>query len=506
MRSLNAFKNIVLGIFDKIIGIIVYLVVTPYILKFLGKELYGVNQLLVQTVGYFQLAEFGIVTILVVSLYKPIANNDWTAINEIVSYGQRLFLLIAGIILCSGLLFSFFLDNVFHQSAISVFDFRILFIIYIINSSVSYFFSIPVIVLGASQKEYKINRIRIFLNPLISITGVILFNFGYGLIVWALCQLILNVLFSLILYKISIKEFPLLRINPFKKITQVISTKSSVFVFLDKILVLVVFRSDFILLAYFGFTTEIAVYSIYVTFFNFIMSFVFVPITNITHGAGDLLARGKSIDVIRLWEDATTGGFIAAALLLPTIYFNFDSFINVWLETTPLSNNVLILMCINLGYLCIIHPTTMIINSQNKFKERLMGSVLELTLNLIFSIILIPKLGVFGAVIGTAIGHFLGNFWFLPWLLSTRIVHRPFSAYFKQLLPLLLSLAGLFVILIPLEMYAYINAFNKLVNLFANVFITVIVILIYMFILSYRISYLMYFKARLFSIYSSFVK
>lgn len=430
MRTQKAIKNSLFNYLDKIVAIVVYFFCTPLILRYLGNENFAFIQFLLQTLGYLNLAELGASVILTVELYEPLSKASHEQVNKIASSYATFFKFVGLSVFLIGVLTSFGLPtffpfNIDHQVYIVVF------LIYVVTSSLTYFFCVPSIVLIASQQEFRIALPKLLTSPIVNVIGLVA-AYHFSIIGWAISYLAINVVVQVLQYKMASRALPWLYLSSMRLDFSVL--KKAKYVMIDKLLVLGVFRSDYLVLAFFGFSNQLSVYAIYVVLFNYLTSLIWMPLSNVTHGIGELWATNQGDRVQKLWMESVSILFIVSVFLVPCVLFCAQDFMKVWLGRDvefPFIN--VMLLSTNLLYLITIHSTTVILNSKNLFKKRMFGSLLELFLNLLISCLLAPSMGVTGVIIGTLMGHFFGSFWYLL-LVFSKTVDIKYSAVISTFL------------------------------------------------------------------------
>ena len=97
-RTKNSFKNIINNNIYQLLSIILNFVVRTIFIKTLGEKFLGLNGIFTNILSILSLAELGIGTSMVYSMYKPIAKNDKNKLKELVSYYKILYRKIAIII------------------------------------------------------------------------------------------------------------------------------------------------------------------------------------------------------------------------------------------------------------------------------------------------------------------------------------------------------------------------------------------------------------------------
>ena len=105
-RTKNATKNIVFGVILKMYQIIVPFVIRTILIYFLGVEYLGLNSLFTSILQVLNLAELGVGSAMVFSMYKPIAEDDSKKICALMNLYKiyyriiGIIVLILGVIIC----------------------------------------------------------------------------------------------------------------------------------------------------------------------------------------------------------------------------------------------------------------------------------------------------------------------------------------------------------------------------------------------------------------------
>ena len=98
MRSQNSIKNTVVSILMSIITILIGLVTQKIFIKILGTEYLGINGLFTNILSMLAIAELGIGSAIIYSLYKPIAQNDKEKIKSLIGFYKKSYRIIALIV------------------------------------------------------------------------------------------------------------------------------------------------------------------------------------------------------------------------------------------------------------------------------------------------------------------------------------------------------------------------------------------------------------------------
>ena len=113
-RVKNSFKNIVVNNIYQFLNIILSFIIRTIFIKTLGENYLGLNGLFTNILSVLSLAELGVGTAMVYSMYKPISENNEEKLSELIGYYKILYRRIAIAILILGLIV-FFLSSLIHS-------------------------------------------------------------------------------------------------------------------------------------------------------------------------------------------------------------------------------------------------------------------------------------------------------------------------------------------------------------------------------------------------------
>lgn len=103
-RTQNATRNIVFGVILKIYQILLPFIMRTAMIYLMGVEYLGLNSLFTSILQVLNLAELGVGSAMVYSMYKPIAENDKSTICALLKLYKKYYFFIGLIIACVGVL------------------------------------------------------------------------------------------------------------------------------------------------------------------------------------------------------------------------------------------------------------------------------------------------------------------------------------------------------------------------------------------------------------------
>ena len=277
-RSKNSAKNAMVSLIYYFISNIFTFVMRTFLINNIGIEYAGLNSLLVNLIGMLNIAELGLSTAVGYSLYKPIAENDYKKINEILCLYKYLYRIIAVVVAIIGIVITIFISS-FVNTNISISEVRISFILYLIATVASYLLTFINVLPSADQKNYVVVKIQNngkIIKNILQLISIIVFKNFY---VWLIIEIIASVLIYLYT-NIKIKKMYTLYENQkeltfkelIKKYKDVVKrTKDLVF---HKIGSIVVYQTDNILISKFDTLIGVGVYANYMTIYTLLTGIV----------------------------------------------------------------------------------------------------------------------------------------------------------------------------------------------------------------------------------------
>ena len=436
MRTEKAIKNVKYNIiFYVILSLITFITRKAFIVK-LGNDINGLNSLFTSILSLMNLAELGIGSAVMFALYKPMAENNIPLVKGIMDLYKKMYAIAGCVMLISGVLFTPFL-GFFVKGQIPMDSVRIYYIIYLINTSLSYFFSYKLTLLYVNQQSYVISKydgVFKILKNIIQIIILYVFSaYAYFLVV----ETLFNSLYYYFINRFINKSFKELLST--EGVLDV-NVKSSIYsnlkaLSLHKLGGFVVFGTDYMLMAYFVDFNTLGSYSNYlliITFFGTLITKIF---EGLIASIGNLIISSDSKRTYEVFKKIFFFNFWMVCFVTVSIYNTMHHFIYIWVGELYLSDYVLILMLISF-FITSMRP------SIDKFKEAAgiyrqdrFAPIMESLINFVASVILGKYFGIAGVILGTIISSLLIIFWLRP-VLVYRLVFRKtsldyFTRYFK---------------------------------------------------------------------------
>lgn len=404
----------------------------------LGKEYLGISGLFTDILSMLSLAELGFGISITYSLYRPVAIGDTELIKSLMALYRRAYNIIALIVLAAGLCLTPFLDFFVKEMPEGISQLSLIYVLNVVNASVSYIFAYKSTLLFVYQKKYIDSLIRtaVAIGATAAQIGVLMLtgNYVYYLFIAIGATLLQNTVLSMKTDRL----YPYLRERQVKPLPAEILCdirRNVGAMILHRIGAVAVFSTDNILISKFAGIAVTGLYSNYTMIRGFLNVMINALFNAITPALGNLNAT-ESLEERRIafrrlnFFSAWLFGWMSICLL-----WLFDSFICIWLsEDYLLPGPVVALIVVNFYINCMRIPVANIKSTMGLFWDERYKSIFEPPCNLIISIILAKRFGIFGILAGTLISMAALPFWIEPLGLYRHGLKESVRGYFLRYL------------------------------------------------------------------------
>ncbi len=417
--------NLQLNLFITLgIGILGFLI-NKYFAEYMGLEMLGLMKLFSQMVAYLSLAELGIGTASAYALYKPLLEKNNEKINIIIStvdfFYKRVAFLIIGIGLLLSFSLKFFLDSTNYGKLLYIY-----WILYVLNTGLGYLFAKYSILFTANQEYRFVRKIQGTGKIIFQCLQIILLVRIKSFVLFILIMILEN-LYNYYFYSKHYKN----NYNYIKKVKEKDKSiiKDMKNLFWHKIGSLVVYNTDYIILSKFTTLSIVGIYSSYLVVYQMLMTLINVLTPVLAPKIGTFVAKNNKNSIYYYWRELYALYILMASIIIICTYNLIFPFIKLWLgENFLLSRTTIVFILINL-YINLIRGITETFKNSCGFFDDIYAPTLESGINLIFSIILVQKMGLNGVIIGTIISNVIVILLLKPFLVFKRCFEKKSYEY-----------------------------------------------------------------------------
>lgn len=438
-KKINELKiGSIMTYINLIISTIIPLLYTPIMLRILGQAEYGLYSLSNSVISYLSLLNFGFGTAIIRFISKFRVEGNHEKIEGVTGLILSIYGIIA-IIVCvigfsltkgTGLFFGTGLTTNEIQRL------KVLMIIMTISTALSF----PVSILSSVAVAYEkyifrkmVDMVATIAAPILNL--VVLFM-GYASVGLAMIGLMTQIIYGVIFIwycKQKLNVVPRFKNMPFYMIKEILGF--SIYIFASSIIDMLYWATDKVLIGAMLGTVAVAVYNIGGTFTAMLqnmssaISGVFGTRVNIMVFENQPIEKLSEL-LIRIGR---LQYYVVSLILSGYIVFG-QIFINIWAgKDYSQAYMIGLLTMLPLAVPLIQNIAFTVITAQNKLKFRTIVYAIIAILNVIGTIVVMPKFGIIGAATCTAMAFIVGNGILMNWY-YLKIIKLDIKAFWKNII------------------------------------------------------------------------
>lgn len=433
MRSTNSIKNIVVNLGSQLLGILMSFFCRVVFIRMLGDTYLGVNGVFSNILSIFSLAELGIGSAIIFSMYKPLAENDQPKIGALMALYRRAYHTIGLVVAIAGLAFAPFYRLVLKDPP-QIPYLTAIYLLYVFNSVVTYFLSYKQSIITADQKNYICTLYQYGFCIAQNILQIFILIFTKNFILYLCTQILFSFFTNYFLARKADRMYPYLRRYRNRRLERrdrAAIVKNIKAMFMHRVGNALLNGTDSIILSAFVSTASAGIYSNYLLItvpLQGLTSQVFSSISASVGNLGAVEGRSKSYQVYRAVNFA---GFWIFSFCSISLLCLFNPFLVLWAGPKLLFPLPIVFMIsLNFYLMGMRQPTLMFKDALGLFWYDRYKSPLAALVNLVFSIVLVQQAGTIGVFIGTTIALVAVCVWVEAYVLYRNGFHRNVGAFF----------------------------------------------------------------------------
>lgn len=440
-RTKNSIRNYSMNAVSQVTSILLSFIGRTFFIKFLGIEYLGVNGLFSNILSLLSLAELGVGTAITYMMYRPIAEGNKEEVAAYNNLFRQIYNSIGVFVLVVGLFFTPFVYDLIKEKPDINENLYIVYILYLLNSSVSYFFTYKRSLLIAHQKEY-VNSKNVVMFAIVKDVLLILLLYIYAnFYVYLVLQIIITVASN---FAISLKVnslFPdIVNIKP-KKVPRKeirIIVKNTMAMICHKIGSVVVSGTGNIFISYFVGIATVGIYSNYVLLSNCSRQIIGQGINSLTASFGNLVATSNNEDIYRVYKRIYFINFLLAYAVALFFLALVNPFVTLWIGGDfILEKKCILVIAVNaLFFYQLRIPSQIVINTYGLFWQIKWKSIVEALVNLLCSLFLTAwlGLGIWGILLAALISNVCTSLWWEPYVAFRKGMKISFKLFVFEFL------------------------------------------------------------------------
>jgi O-antigen/teichoic acid export membrane protein len=434
MRVKNSINNARWGIIYQLLHATLGFVFRTVFIAILGTEYLGVNALFTSILRWLALAELGIDMTVVYSLYKPVAEKNTQKIQAYLNLYKRAYTIVAVIVLIMGLGLIPFLPY-FLGDLTDVTQPVFIYILFLLNTFMSYFFIYKQSIFIANQQQHIINKNKSLFFIISQFIQIVLLIWTKNFILVLSFQVIMKIVENIRISILADKQYPYIKANE-EKLSD--SDKRKFFknmyaMFMYKVSQVVVGATDNIIISVFNGIIAVGLYANYLMITNILNQTIHTIFSGMRAGIGNINATESVERKRQIFDVILFLSYLIYGITAVILYNTINLFITFWLdESFLLSQLTVTVIVINYYTAGMQSAAASYRDTTGLFRIGQYRPVISAILNLIISVLLARPLGIAGVLLGTILSRFLVFFWYDPWVIFKHIFQQPLTPYFKK--------------------------------------------------------------------------
>ena len=432
-RTENSAQNIIFGFINRIVSLILVFISRKLFIYFIGIEYLGINSLFSNVLSILSMADLGFGIAMSYSFYKPLAEDDKRQISALIGFYKKVYNIIAIGVLVLGMALLPFLDYIVNlQEDIPML--KIYYIVFLLQTVVSYLFVYKTTIIVADQKNYIINKISTFVEFAKTIIQILIILIFRNYLLYILIQLLSVFINNYLASRKADHLYPY--INDYNELSKkeknaVFSNMKSIFIY--KISGTLMNSIDSICISSICGTIILGYYVNYLTITNQIEAIIAIVFSSFTASIGNLITgndKGKNLEVFNSLQ--LLSGYFSALSLLGFVFLS-QEFVGYWIGKEYLLDNfTIVIIALNLYLGMSFRPLWSYREATGLYVKTKYIMLVAAALNIIFSIGLGLIMGVAGVVLASILCRVLTYFWYEPVVLYKDYFGVSPLAFFKH--------------------------------------------------------------------------
>ena len=434
-RTKNTIRNASVAGIAKILVFLAQFICRTVFIKILSSEYLGVNGLFTNILLMLSFAELGMGNAIIFKLYKPIAEDDKEKIKTYVNFYKKAYITIGITILIIGCMIIPFLRYMINDAPDIKENINFVYILFLINSAISYFFTYKRSVITGYQKEYIATLIDTLILIFQNIMQIVVLLVTHSFIWYILVMILGTFLSNIICAMFANKMFPFIKDKNYKKI----SKKEEKNIFND-VKSLIIYKIgyisnngiDNIVISSFLGIAEVGLLSNYTTITSAIKYFLQAFFNGFTASVGNLNVKENDERKEEIYYQIIMLSFFVYGTITISMILLFNDFINLWIGESYLLDFT---VCVALGLILFVEGMRFanftFRNTMGLFKEGKWSQLISSVVNIVLSIFLVQYLGIFGVLIATVVSTVFIATMYDPYLLHKYKFKTSSFRYYK---------------------------------------------------------------------------
>ena len=417
-----------------ILNLMLKFVSRSFFISYLGNELLGLNGLYTSILSMLSLAELGISTSIIYSLYEPLVHKRDGQVRSLMNLYKKVYTLIGATVAILGIIIMPFLQLIIKDYT-GTENIYYIYVLFLINSVVSYFFTYNRSLLNADQKLYVATMNDFVIQFIVVILQIITITMFKNYQLYLGIAILGTIVGNLNLTRIVKRSYARVLSAECEEIEPRIIQRlkeNTVGGFLSKLSGIIVTGTDNILISSFIGLSIVGIYSNYWMIISSLQGLVSQIMNSITSSIGNLGAEGDIAKNRIFYGRYNFIGYTLCFFCTIFLYSLINPFIILWIGKDMLfSDTVSNLLIFNCSIYLYRLPNLIFINAFGVSWMVRHKPIWEMAVNAILSLIflMVFKIGLIGILVATTLSSLFVVAWWEPYAVHKYILKTSIKNY-----------------------------------------------------------------------------
>lgn len=451
MRFFNSLRNSAIAFLGQIITILMGFGVRWLFIHKLGQDYLGVNSVMESMLMILSMTELGIGTSVAFALYKPIDEGDEKRIGSLMAFYRNVYHAIGILTAVAGPFLLPFM-HFFTKEAADVTNLNLIYLLFLLNTVLSYFFAYKRTLLNAYQQSYVNSASEDLFAVVKYILQAFVLIYYRSYIGYIIINIACAVGANLVISVVCDKKYPFVKKYKKEKLTNEDKQglkKSIVSLMYQKIGAKLVTGTDNLMISY-AKLSLMGIYSNYAMVVSIVSRVVHNVLRSVMGSVGNLMIDKDEEHKYNVFEEFVFANFCFYFLISIGFSACLERFIEIWAgKDWLLSPLVTFVVILNFFLMGMRQPNIVVIEAAGLFNRMRMKAVGEVVVNLVvsFLFLIVFKMGIYGVLFGTTVSMVSVCIWWEIMAVHKYTLKKSTARYTKKFIGYFLTAtAGCFAV------------------------------------------------------------
>lgn len=408
-RSAKSAKNLLYGLISQGVSVLLMFVTRIFLVRQAGILSVSLNGLFTEVIAMLSLAELGVGSAIVYSLYKPLAEHNEKKIVKLMNMYKTAYRNIAFAIFAMGLCLLPFIQHIVTKVDVSDNYIRFVFLLFLTQTVSSYLFSYKSSLLNADQNVYIVSNITTVVKLVGEIINIICLFVFHNYIIYLVVEILITLATNIIISVQVDKMYPYLnRKDELLNVERRMVFKNMKNIFIGSLSGKITNSTDNILISILVGTYEVGIYTGYSTLASGLRKIIDQLDSATAGSVGNLMAEGNAENCDNVLKKMTFINYFFGSLFACLLYCLSSTLVRIMYGDEYAYNTdsvlgllVIFVFSVNFFLTVLKNPLWRFVQVSGLFARDKNISIAGSTANLIISIALGIKFGTLGILVGT---------------------------------------------------------------------------------------------------------